>query len=300
MGSVSHLPLAISKFRRIVKDNKADIVHTHLVWPTVVARLSVPRNIPLLTTIHTSVATAPDYKKWYIRMIERYTYKYRKSTIIGVAKGVLDQYFSFLNLKPYKTYVLYTFVDVERFRNPASPDPEKETFEVISTGSFRIAKNFPFLINAFRALKDEDIVLHIYGTGPLEKPLQKMIDENGVKVVLKGEVGNIQDILPRYDAYVMSSAYEGFSLAVLEAMAVKLPLLVSNIPSFREQLEETALFFNLDNEKEFTDKLLWIKNNRRASLQLAERSYNRAIENFTFRHHIKKLHQIYADALSGR
>lgn len=297
LKSLKHLPLAIGKLRRIIRENRVDMVHTHLIWPTIVARLATPRNIPLLTTIHTSIATAPDYKKWYISGMDKYTYKFRENIIIGVGKAALNDYFTFLALKPYRSYVLYTFVDIERFKKLAVPDPGKGSFEVISTGSFRVAKNFPFLINAFRLLKNKNIVLHIYGSGPLKDSFQEMIDKTGVNVALKGEVQNIQDVLPRYDVYVMSSVYEGFSLAVLEAMAVKLPLLMSNIASFKEQLEDTALFFDLDNEEEFANKLLWLKNNRAEASRMAERSYCRAIENFTVQHHVKKLRQIYSETL---
>ncbi len=300
MRSVSYLPLAMLKFRKIVKDNKADIVHTHLVWPTLVARFATPGNIPLLSTIHTSIATAPDYKKWFIRGLDKYSYKFRRSTIIGVGQGVLNDYFSFLHLKPYKSYLLYTFVDIERFNKLASPQHGKENFEISSSGSFRVAKNFPYLINAFRGLKNENIVLHIYGSGHLQQSLQQLIDRTGVNVILKGEVRNIQDVLPRYDAYVMSSVYEGFSLAVLEAMAVKLPLMLSDIPSFREQGGDTVIYFDLNNEQDFIKKILALKNNYIEASQMAERSYRRVIENFTLQHHVTKLRQIYTETLEAQ
>jgi len=191
-------------------------------------------------------------------------------------------------------------VDIERFKKLASPQPGKELFEMISTGSFRLAKNFPYLINAFRSLKKENIVLHIYGSGPLQQAFQELIDINEVNVVLKGEVKNIQDILPAYDAYVMSSVYEGFSLAVLEAMAVKLPLMLSDIKSFREQGADTVIYFDLDNEQDFVEKALHMKNNFSETRGMAERSYRRAIDFFTLQHHIDELRRIYSEALNER
>ncbi|MGC8001405.1 glycosyltransferase, partial [Salmonella enterica] len=49
--------------------------------------------------------------------------------------------------------------------------------------------------------------------------------------------GDLKDTLPNYHAMIMSSFYEGFSIGVLEAMAMKIPLVLSDIPSFREQCE---------------------------------------------------------------
>jgi glycosyltransferase involved in cell wall biosynthesis len=59
-------------------------------------------------------------------------------------------------------------------------------------------------------LKHENIELHIYGVGPLEKSIEELIAKTGAKVILKGEVRNIEKIIPQYDLYLMSSTFEGF------------------------------------------------------------------------------------------
>ncbi len=98
--------LAAIKLRRVIKENKVDMVHSHLYWPTVVARIATPKKIPLLTTIHTSVATALDYTYWHLRIIDKITFSIRKSVIIGVSKRALKDYLSFLNFFPFKSYLL--------------------------------------------------------------------------------------------------------------------------------------------------------------------------------------------------
>ncbi|MEO6539735.1 MAG: glycosyltransferase, partial [Ferruginibacter sp.] len=100
LRSIFSLPLAVFKFKKIIREHNPALVHTHLVWPSMVARLATPAKIPLLTTIHTSVASAADYKKWYIKFFDKLTYKFRKSIIIVVAKDAFQQYFSFLKVKP--------------------------------------------------------------------------------------------------------------------------------------------------------------------------------------------------------
>ena len=236
LGSLFSLPFAIFKFRKLIKAEKPDIVHTHLFWPTIIARLAVPKKISLITTIHAFIATSVEYKYLRIRLLDKLTYRFRKSIIIVVAKGALQEYFSFLKLKPYKAYTLYTFVDIDRFDiTRAKAKPDSEVFRVVSVGALRAQKNYSFLINAFALLKNDPVELHIYGTGDLDQQLQQQIDATGARVILKGEVRNIEEIIPQYDLYVMSSGFEGFSLSVLEAMAMRMPLLLSDIPSFKEQ-----------------------------------------------------------------
>src|SRR2546423_478826 len=52
------LPQAAMQLRKIIKENNVAIVHSHLFWPTVVARMGTPKNIPLITTIHAFVGTS--------------------------------------------------------------------------------------------------------------------------------------------------------------------------------------------------------------------------------------------------
>lgn len=299
LPSLSALPLAIFTLRKMIKNYHVDLVHTHLFWPTMIARIATPRRIPLVTTIHAFIASSLEYKKWYIRIIDKITYYKRRSVILADARGALEEYFSFLNLKPYKSYVLYTFVDLAQFKHQRYPDAQRQVFRLISTGALRLQKNYPFIIKAFTALRNENIELHIYGSGPLMSVLQKLINKNGVKVVLKGEVKNIHEVLPQYDAFVMASIFEGFSLAVLEAMAVKLPLLLSDIDSFNEQCADTAVYFDLTNEDDFIKKVLQLKADKSGTSAMAEDAYQRVVNNFTLPHHIHQLQAIYAETLNG-
>jgi glycosyltransferase involved in cell wall biosynthesis len=298
--SLVALPLAFLKFRKLVRTEKPHIVHTHLFWPTFIARFAVPQKIPLITTIHAFIATSGEYKHWYIRFLDKFSYKLRKSIIIVVAKGALDEYFSFLNLKPYKAYALYTFVDVERFNvDRISSAKNKEAFKLVAVGALRLQKNYPYIINAMALIKDKNIELDIYGTGNLQEELQQQINATGAKVFLKGQVKNIEEVIPQYDLFVMSSTYEGFSLGILEAMAMRMPLLLSDIESFKEQCEGNAWYFSLANEQDAASQIVTLSEAEKDVLLVkAEAGRQRAINNFTLPHHIAGLRKIYDEALS--
>ena len=300
LWSLFSLPLAVFKFRRLVKKEKPAIIHTHLFWPTVIARAAVPKKIPLITTIHAFIATSVEYRNWHIRFLDKLTYRFRKSIIIVVAKGALDEYFSFLKLKPYRAYALYTFVDVNRFDAlTATPKAASPIFRMISVGALRKQKNHALLINAFAQLKNEPIELHIYGLGNLQQQLQQQINETGARVELKGEAKNIEQIIPQYDLYVMSSGFEGFSLSVLEAMAMGMPLLLSDIPSFKEQCEGLADYFSLDSVEAVVQKIRELSKEDKAVLTAkGEQLRQRAMENFTLPKHIAGLRKIYTEDIT--
>lgn len=294
--SLFFFPLTAFTLRKLIKKYRVHIVHTHLFWPTIIARMATPRYVTLITTIHAFIATSVEYKKWFIRLLDKLTYRLRKSVIIGVAKGATAEYFSFLQVKPYRSYSIYTFADTALFRQGMlNVKKERGPFRVISVGALRMQKNHRFLVDAFRVLKADNIQLDIYGDGPLRKELQEQINSSGVTINLKGMVTNLHDILPQYDLFVMSSTFEGFSLGVLESMAAKVPLLLSDIVSFREQCEDSAAYFNLDDPGEFVQKIKELAANPVKRNQLREKAYARVMENFTLAHHMKQLKQVYTD-----
>ena len=217
-----------------------------------------------------------------------------------MAKGALEEYFSFLKIKPYKAFTLYTFVDSNRFnKSAAKPKEPSIVFKMISVGALREQKNYEYLVVAMAKLTNSPVELHIYGVGVLQQELQNKINETGANVILKGEVSNINEILPQYDLYVMSSTYEGFSLSVLEAMAMGIPLLLSDIKSFREQCEDIASYYSLTNVADCVQQIISMtEKNKNELMLMGELAKQRALENFTLPKHLLGLRTIYTDALN--
>jgi glycosyltransferase involved in cell wall biosynthesis len=59
-------------------------------------------------------------------------------------------------------------------------------------------------------------------------------------------------------ALVLPSFHEGFGLPIIEAMALSVPVICSNIPVFREVAAESALFFDPNNTKEISQSILYL------------------------------------------
>jgi glycosyltransferase involved in cell wall biosynthesis len=92
--------------------------------------------------------------------------------------------------------------------------------------------------------------------------------------------------------------FEGFSLSVLEAMAMQMPLLLSDIPSFREQCEETAMYFDLDDLNDCVQKIKMLTADKNLRDKMGLAAKERAVTNFTLDHHMAGLRKIYAEALN--
>ncbi|RYZ26251.1 MAG: glycosyltransferase, partial [Chitinophagaceae bacterium] len=200
-------PLVARKLKKIIQSEAPALVHTHLYWPTVLARMATPKNIPLLTTIHAFASQLVDFKKWHLKKLYRYSYTRRTSTMIAVAKGALKEYYDFLRLKAGRNHVLYTFVDTRKFlpaERKVSPEGE---LKMVSVGALRYQKNHSYLVRAFEQIKEGEAALDIFGEGPLRTDLEELIRSSGVNIQLKGQVRDIAARLKNYDVFIMPSFY---------------------------------------------------------------------------------------------
>ncbi|RYE50288.1 MAG: glycosyltransferase, partial [Sphingobacteriales bacterium] len=270
-ASLFSLPLAAIKIRNIITKRKVHLVHSHLPLSNFAARLGVPANVPLFSTIHNSIAISGDYKKWIIRFLDKATYKLRRSTIIAVSSNAMQDYFSVLKLEKRDAHVLYNFVDITKYPLSIISTASKNG-RAICIAALSRQKNIGLLIKGFHLLNPPVLHLDVYGRGQLHDELTDMIKNNGVENVhLKGQVNNIPSLLPAYNIFVMSSRFEGFSLSVLEAMAAGVPVLLSDIPSFREQCGDYALYFDLENPQSLANKILLLHQNPSLLKNMAEK-----------------------------
>ena len=119
--------------------------------------------------------------------------------------------------------------------NPISADAIPLRFEgerrktVIGVGRLDKQKNFKMLINAFSKLDERfnDFTLEIYGGGLLENDLNEHIKSLGLekRAYLMGVKSGVMHHVSDVALFVMSSNYEGFPNALVEAMATGLPVI---------------------------------------------------------------------------
>lgn len=100
-------------------------------------------------------------------------------------------------------------------------------------GRFEAAKDYPNMLQAFRtvAAKRPDTVLLLVGQGSLLEVTKKLADELGLedKVHFLGVRRDIPELMNVADAYVMSSAWEGLPMVLLEAGACGLPIVATGV-----------------------------------------------------------------------
>jgi len=108
------------------------------------------------------------------------------------------------------------------------------------------SKGFEMLIEAFAnaATHQPGMHLAIVGDGPLRASLQARIDELGLadSVHLCGHHDDLQQLYRAFDWLLVPSRAEGLGLVVQEAVMADVPVVCSDLPVFREQLQESGCY----------------------------------------------------------
>lgn len=116
---------------------------------------------------------------------------------------------------------------------------------LLSLGRLSEEKQINRLIDAFAdiapAFSDWD--LHIWGDGPHRPMLAQRIEQHGLqaRVRLKGVTKSPWETMAGADAFVMTSKYEGFPNALLEAMGVGLPCVAFDCPSGPREISRNGM-----------------------------------------------------------
>lgn len=262
----------IVELRRYIRKNNISVVHTHLFLATILGRLACPSDVQLFTTIHSLPSKNYFAKRRIAKWAEKITYR-KRHHLIAICHEVFRDYNECIGVKgPYT--VLYNYVeDIYH-----APDFRRMNFNgtlrLVAVGNLKTAKNYPYLVEAFKTMP-KNIYLDIYGSGPLKEQLEAEIIKHQLNIKLCGVRDDIQNVLPDYDAFIMSSIFEGQPISLLEAMACGMPAILSDIPVLREVTGNKAIFYNLNNTSDLVEKITAIANHKVNLDEFAKANFER-------------------------
>jgi glycosyltransferase involved in cell wall biosynthesis len=160
--------------------------------------------------------------------------------LICVSTGVAEDLVRYLDLPPGKIHVIYNPVlSSEKLGSVpvAAQHPWLEPGQppvILGAGRLTRQKDFSTLIRAFALVAaDRDCRLMILGEGRERSALERLAAQLGLsgRIALPGFVSDVMGYMAQAALFVLSSAWEGFGMVVVEAMATGTPVVSTDCPS---------------------------------------------------------------------
>jgi glycosyltransferase involved in cell wall biosynthesis len=169
-------------------------------------------------------------------------------------------------------------------------------------------KSLETLLEGFAQLLERNggvpkLAMALVGPGPSEAELRALAGSLDIadEVIFAGRREDIPSVLNAFDIFVLPSVYEGFGLAVLEAMAAGLPVIASRIGAFEEIVaeSETGRLFELRNPHALADELEALVCNPELRRTFGANGRHRVEQDFSLEAMHAKTWNAYLDALAG-
>jgi glycosyltransferase involved in cell wall biosynthesis len=245
--SKTRIPHALRELRRVIRDCRVQIVHTHSSrdsWIGGLAARSLPQRPILVRTRHLST---PIGRSWLSRLV----YHYLPDLVITTGEAIRMEMIETNGFDPRRIVSIPTGVDLEQFSFDSSARQAVRcelglSEEVPLVGIVAVLRSWKghldFLEAASRVLKEEPRCRFIIvGEGPQRDRIRAAIQrlDLGIQVSMLGHREDVPAILSAMDLFVLPSfGHEGVPQAVLQALAVGLPVVASRTGSIPEVIDD--------------------------------------------------------------
>lgn len=160
----------------------------------------------------------------------------------------------------------------------------RHKIRLVSAGVFDEAKGFLTAIKAIEILaqKRRDFTYTIFGDGDTLKELKFYVLERGLSkfVHFPGWISDVYNYWNDADIFISPSHQEGLNSSLLEAMAIGLCPIVTDIPAHRENVteRETGLLFPIQDHIALSGQIEYLLENPNERTRISQRVKNAAIK----------------------
>lgn len=258
---------ALGQLEHLMMKIPFDLIHCHMPMSGALARQAAQnvrrktgRKVPVLYTAHGFhfCAGAP-WKDWIYYPIERYMARYtdclitmnqedyRRACRFPVRGSVKKINGVGIRLERFEKYQKENWEAPQRAEVPEGEEDIRKKYGIpadyriaVSVGELSERKNHIMMIEAMAQAADVNLVYLICGDGEKKEAICRRALELGLEkqVILTGYVDNVPALLQQCDVFLFPSTREGLPVAVMEAMAVGLPVIASDIRGNRDLIKQ--------------------------------------------------------------
>ncbi len=232
----------VLKYKKIFSVNQFDIIQTFDTKPAFLVPISLPKSNTQVVRTITGLGTlfmSSGIKFSLLRFIYKSLHRIAKSRIAHTTfQNEEDRYYFLQNnlvTKENSSLIYGSGIELDKYNLPKQ---KTKRFTFISVGRLVYEKGIVNYLEAAEICHSRGYDFRFLLVGPLEEKSKKL----NAKILAKyekhvewlGQRNDIPHLLSQSDAFVLPTFREGFSRVLLEATAIGIPSITTNVPGTRE------------------------------------------------------------------
>lgn len=216
-----------------------------------------------------------------------------------------------LNLDPNKIKVIHNPIDLQTIKRMSNESVNNNLFKekdlenkplIIAMGRLSKQKGYPYLFKALKIVKNElPSKLVILGKGENKKYLEDLVKDLGIleDVIFLGFQSNPYKCIANADLFVLSSLWEGFPNALIEAMACETPVISTDCPSGPKEIITSGvngILVPTRNPKALASAILKVLMDKDLSIKFTIAGKNR-VNDFEVKRIVGKYEELFKSAI---
>lgn len=296
----------VGRLTEELRDGGFDVVHTHLRVATIIGSLAARRaGLPTVATLHNVRTDGQGGVEDRVKdRLETAALRRWVDIVIGCGPAVAASNRSRVGDRPLVVVP-----------NPVREIPQLDDADraglraelatagdelLVSVGRLTEQKDYPNLLRALRVLTaaGHRARLVVVGEGEERAALEAQVEQLDLAdhVVLPGNRPDVPAVMAAADVFVLSSAWEGLPLVLLEAMAVGAPIVATDVGDVAGVVGDTALVVPPHDHDALADAIASLLNDPEDASGLGARAHQRVRERHSASVWIEQLRDVYEQA----
>ncbi len=239
-------PRGLTRLVRLVRAWRPAVLHSHMLHANLMARA-----VRLFAPVPAVVSTIHNiYEGGRLRMLGYRLTNGLVDHVTIISQAAADRFVGEGIVPASLLEVVPNGVDTERYQSvpPGTRERLRQSlglgaeFAWLAVGRFEAAKDYPNMLRAFARVREEQpgAVLLLVGRGSLQVGTEALAAALGLEgqVRFVGTREDVPEFMTVADGYVMSSAWEGMPMVLLEAAAAGLPIVATRVGGNQEVVRD--------------------------------------------------------------
>lgn len=290
---------------KFVKKNNIKIIHSHGKGAGIYSRIiSLFTGVTSIHTFHgIHIDEYNSITRFLYLTIEKILSVFTK-VFITVSDSEKDKALKLKITNKKRIMKIENGVEINK-NKVANFNPAKNVFSIITISRFDFAKNSELLIPICKKLNSIDpkfnYTINILGEGKNKNNFENEILSNKLhdKIKLIGTKFDTSDILINSFCYISTSKWEGMPLSVLEAMAVGLPVIATNVTGNIDVVKNNVngYLYDINNPKQAAEYIIKLAMNFNLWKRFSSSSKKLAEENYSSDRMANETFELYSKIL---